>query len=65
VLLPAVRGAPSNAWIVAPGFSCREQIGQLSDRMALHPADVLAAGLRQQPSIRSEVPEWQRQPLTS
>jgi Fe-S oxidoreductase len=46
VLLPAVRAADPAAYIVATGFSCREQIAQLTDRQAIHPADLLAAGLR-------------------
>ncbi|HET7813831.1 MAG TPA: FAD-linked oxidase C-terminal domain-containing protein [Candidatus Baltobacteraceae bacterium] len=40
-LLPAVREASPQTIIVADGFSCREQIQQLSDRKALHPAEVL------------------------
>jgi FAD/FMN-containing dehydrogenase/Fe-S oxidoreductase len=76
VLLPKVRGAPSNTWIITPGFSCREQIGQLSERAAIHPAEVLAAGLRQaearsrpptaaRTSNGSEASEWEDQPQTS
>jgi Fe-S oxidoreductase len=45
VLMPAVRAAPSSATVVADGFSCRTQIADLSDRRALHLAQVLAAGL--------------------
>jgi FAD/FMN-containing dehydrogenase/Fe-S oxidoreductase len=41
VLLPAVRDAGKDALIVADGFSCREQIEQLTDRRALHMAQVL------------------------
>lgn len=42
-LLPAVRGAPDDAWIVASGFSCRLQIDHLQDRRrALHIAELLA-----------------------
>ncbi len=43
-LLPAVRAADSMTLIVADGFSCREQIAQLSDRKAMHFAEVLARG---------------------
>ncbi len=43
-LLPAVRAADSMTLIVADGFSCREQITQLSDRKAMHFAEVLARG---------------------
>lgn len=41
VLLPAVRGAGKDTLIIADGFSCREQIEQLTDRHALHTAQVL------------------------
>ncbi|WP_437716997.1 FAD-linked oxidase C-terminal domain-containing protein [Sorangium sp. So ce448] len=41
VLLPAVRSAPTDALIVADGFSCREQIKQTTDRQALHLAQVV------------------------
>jgi hypothetical protein len=40
--LPAVESAPSTTLIVADGFSCREQIAQLSSRRAMHFAEVLA-----------------------
>jgi FAD/FMN-containing dehydrogenase/Fe-S oxidoreductase len=41
-LLPAIESAGPLTLIVADGFSCREQIAQLSDRQALHFAEVLA-----------------------
>jgi len=41
-LLPAVRKAGPMTLIVADGFSCREQIAQLSSREAMHFAEVLA-----------------------
>ena len=41
-LLPAVQSADSMTLIVADGFSCREQISQLSDREAMHFAEILA-----------------------
>lgn len=41
-LLPSVRGAHPETLLVADGFSCREQIAQLSERRALHIAEVLA-----------------------
>jgi hypothetical protein len=41
VLLPAVRSAGKDTLIIADGFSCREQIEQLTDRHALHTAQVL------------------------
>jgi Fe-S oxidoreductase len=40
-LLPAVQSATPITLIVADGFSCREQIAQLSDREAMHFAEVL------------------------
>ncbi|HEY1333373.1 MAG TPA: FAD-linked oxidase C-terminal domain-containing protein, partial [Myxococcaceae bacterium] len=40
-LLPAVREAPADALIVADGFSCQTQIEQLTDRRALHVAEVI------------------------
>ncbi len=41
-LLPAVNAAGSSTVLVADGFSCREQIAQLSGRPAFHFAEVLA-----------------------
>lgn len=41
-LLPAVRGAAAGTILVADGFSCRQQISQLSGRRALHLAEVLS-----------------------
>ena len=41
VLLPAVRGASADTLIIADGFSCFEQIEQLTGRRALHIAEVL------------------------
>jgi hypothetical protein len=46
VLLPAVRQAAPETWIVSDGFSCREQVAQSTERRALHLAEVLAAGSR-------------------
>ena len=42
-LLPAVRAAGPEVLILADGFSCREQIGQLTGRGARHLAEVVAA----------------------
>jgi FAD/FMN-containing dehydrogenase/Fe-S oxidoreductase len=44
-LLPEVRRAPKDELIVADGFSCREQIEQQTDRVALHTAQVLELAL--------------------
>jgi Fe-S oxidoreductase len=41
-LLPAVRNAPADAIIVADGTSCRHQIGDGTNRKAVHVARVLA-----------------------
>jgi Fe-S oxidoreductase len=41
-LMPAVRAADEHTMIIASGYSCREQISQLSDRQALHIAEVVA-----------------------
>ncbi|MBB6348590.1 FAD/FMN-containing dehydrogenase/Fe-S oxidoreductase [Nonomuraea muscovyensis] len=41
-LLPAVRAAAPDTLILADGFSCRTQISQLSDRTAIHLAELLA-----------------------
>jgi FAD/FMN-containing dehydrogenase/Fe-S oxidoreductase len=46
-LLPAVEAASPQTILVADGFSCREQISQLSGRAALHFAEVLANACRQ------------------
>ena len=43
-LAPAVRQSPGST-VVAAGTSCREQIGHLTGRTALHPAQALAARL--------------------
>jgi Fe-S oxidoreductase len=44
-LLPAVRRAAESTLIVASGYSCREQIEQLSTRKPLHVAEVAAQAL--------------------
>jgi FAD/FMN-containing dehydrogenase/Fe-S oxidoreductase len=45
-LLPRVRGAASDTLVVADGFSCREQIAQLTGRRALHLAEVIEGAIR-------------------
>jgi FAD/FMN-containing dehydrogenase/Fe-S oxidoreductase len=45
-LLPAINSAAPATIIVADGFSCREQINQLSDREGMHFAEVLAGSRR-------------------
>jgi FAD/FMN-containing dehydrogenase/Fe-S oxidoreductase len=47
ILLPRVRETPQEHFIIADGFSCREQIEQLGNRRALHTAEVLLKVLRE------------------
>lgn len=56
-LLPAVRRSPPSTLLVADGFSCREQIGQLTSRHALHTAEVLALAMRNPDAESKEPPE--------
>ena len=49
VLLPAVRKADPKTLMIADGFSCREQIAQMTNRHALHLAQVIQMALRQTP----------------
>ncbi len=58
VLLPAVRKAADTTLIISDGFSCREQIEQETNRKALHLAQVLQMGLREDnPSVYMPLPE--------
>jgi FAD/FMN-containing dehydrogenase/Fe-S oxidoreductase len=41
ILLPAVRSAPADTIIAAPGTSCRHQIKDSLGRIAQHPAEIL------------------------
>ncbi len=50
VLLPAARKADKKTIIISDGFSCREQIEQLTNRKALHSAQVLQMALREKES---------------
>jgi FAD/FMN-containing dehydrogenase/Fe-S oxidoreductase len=54
-LIPAICAAPPEALIVNNGFSCREQIEQLSPRRAMHLAQVIKMALDQPP--REPYPE--------
>ena len=56
-LLPAVRGADSRALIIADGFSCREQIRDLTDRRALHLAEVIQLAQRSREVDPQQPPE--------
>jgi Fe-S oxidoreductase len=49
VLLPAVRAASADTFIVADGFSCREQIAQGTPRRALHLAELVWLAMRRGP----------------
>jgi FAD/FMN-containing dehydrogenase/Fe-S oxidoreductase len=49
-LLPAIRQATPDSFVIANGFSCREQIRQETDRHALHLAEILQIALREGPS---------------
>src|SRR5205823_9959901 len=49
VLIPEVNKAPPDRLIITDGFSCREQIEQMTDRHALHLAQVLQMAIRQGP----------------
>jgi len=40
-VVPAVRRASANTVVIADGFACRDQIGQLTGRRAFHLAAVL------------------------
>jgi Fe-S oxidoreductase len=44
-LLPAVRAALPGTGVLADGYSCRTQLGQLAGVRARHLAEVLAEGL--------------------
>ncbi len=46
VLLPEVRRAATDELIISDGFSCQEQIGQQTDRAAVHTAHVLQMAVR-------------------
>ncbi len=69
VLLPAVRQATRDTLIVADGFSCREQVRQMSDRVPLHFAQVVkmaidegprgpAGNLPEQKYTNHDIPMW-------
>ncbi len=59
VLLPAIRRAKPSTFVIADGFSCREQIGQLTDRQALHTAEVLSLAMRNPDVDAKDYPERQ------
>jgi Fe-S oxidoreductase len=51
-LIPAIRDTPPDTLVVADGFSCREQIRQMTNRRPLHVAEVLKLALAR-PSPRA------------
>ena len=57
VLLPAIREADKSTIIIADGFSCREQIAQMTDRRALHLAQVLCMALHKDEGQTTDYPE--------
>ncbi|HEU0242402.1 MAG TPA: heterodisulfide reductase-related iron-sulfur binding cluster, partial [Candidatus Limnocylindrales bacterium] len=61
-LLPAVRSADPATFIVAGGFSCREQIEQGTDRSVLHPAELLALAIDRQDDARTAAADHRRTP---
>ena len=54
-LFPAIRKADPDTVVVAPGFSCRQQIGHFTEARAVSAIEVLAPLVRL--SIRSERPD--------
>ncbi len=63
-LLPAVRGADTDTLIIADGFSCREQVADLTGRGALHLAQVLQMAMHEGPDgPRGHLAEQAYQPL--
>src|SRR5512133_1272151 len=44
-LMPALREAPTDALLIADGFSCQTQVEQLGERRPLHTAEVIRLGM--------------------
>jgi FAD/FMN-containing dehydrogenase/Fe-S oxidoreductase len=57
VLLPAVRRAEPATFVIADGFSCKEQIQQLTKRHALHTAEVLSMAMQSPDVMHEDYPE--------
>jgi len=55
--LPAVRSCGLNEVVIADGFSCREQISQMTQRHGLHMAEVLQLAIQQGPAAVNGMPE--------
>ena len=66
VLMPAVERAEKETVIVTNGFSCREQIAQLSNRRAVHLSQVLARNATnippRSPGSASALPPYSGEP---
>ncbi len=58
VLLPAVRNADKKTIIITDGYSCREQIEQLTDREGMHIAQVLQMALHENGRDNSEATNY-------
>ena len=59
-----MRAADADTLVIADGFSCREQIAGLTDRGALHLAQVIQMAMHEGPDgPRRERPETEYQPL--
>jgi Fe-S oxidoreductase len=66
VLLPQVRQAAKDTLVIADGFSCKEQIRQLTDRQALHTGQVISMALRNGAAgPRGDYPERDDPPLAA
>ncbi len=64
MLLPSVREASPETLVIADGFSCREQVADLTERGALHVAQVLQMALRGEAAPRrGRLAESGREPL--
>jgi Fe-S oxidoreductase len=64
-LLPKIRALAPDVWVVADGFSCREQIAGATTRRGVHLAEVVHAALRRSagddlPHERPERDYWDR-----
>jgi FAD/FMN-containing dehydrogenase/Fe-S oxidoreductase len=57
VLLPAVRNVDKKTLVITDGYSCREQIEQMTDREGMHLAQVLQMALHENDSKATNYPE--------
>ncbi|MGN6815862.1 MAG: FAD-binding and (Fe-S)-binding domain-containing protein [Solirubrobacterales bacterium] len=61
-LMPKVREAPADTILIADGFSCKTQIEQMTDRRALHTAQVIAMAMEQRAGTPPQPKPEQRFP---